>query len=221
MRTERLFRLLDELRGRRHAVSAQVLAETLGVTMRTIYRDIATLQGMGAPIRGEGGVGYQLEKGYFLPPLHFDDNELDALIIGLRLAAARGDHGLGTSANSVLAKIEAVLSGGSHSTDRPLLAPGGVETKASLSALEPLRKALRKRRKILLGYEDLKGQISERVVRPLGLTVFEKVWLLTGWCEMKDGFRNFRVDRVSTLRPLEERFRDEPGKRFSDYLSSL
>ena len=97
MRTERLFRLLDELRGRRHAVSAQVLAETLGVTMRTIYRDIATLQGMGAPIRGEGGVGYQLEKGYFLPPLRFDDNELDALIIGLRLAAARGDHALGTS----------------------------------------------------------------------------------------------------------------------------
>lgn len=221
MRTERLFRLLDELRGRRHAVSAQVLGETLGVTMRTIYRDIATLQGMGAPIRGEGGVGYQLEKGYFLPPLRFDDNELDALTVGLRLAAARGDHELAGSANSALAKIEAVLSGGSHSTNRPLLAPARADAKESLSALVPLRKALRNRQKTLLGYKDLKGQLSERVVHPLGLTVFEKVWLLTGWCETKDGFRNFRVDRISTLTLLKDRFRDEPGKRFSDYLSSL
>jgi predicted DNA-binding transcriptional regulator YafY len=225
MRIQRLFSILDRLRARRHPVSAETLAEDLGVSLRTIYRDMVTLQSMGAPIRGEGGVGYQIEKGYFLPPLHFDADELDAIIIGMRLVAARGDKPLADAATRASAKISAVLPEDMEDSyyDAPLLAYS-VQPKSeeeTIDFLSPLRTALRDRALLHIEYLDLKGQLSERDIRPLGLTAFDKVWLLTSWCEKSDDFRSFRVDRLKAVERTGQTFRREPGKEFRDYLKRL
>lgn len=225
MRILRLFSILDRLRVHRNPVSADTLAATLDVSPRTIYRDMATLQAMGAPIRGEGGVGYQIEKGYFLPPLHFDPDELDAIILGMRLAAARGDGPLADAALRASAKINAVLSDDAKDeyARAPLLAFSGQSNTPdrSLRFLSPLRLALRQRRRLSIRYRDLKGRPSTRRVRPLGLTAFDKVWLLTGWCEQKSDFRNFRIDRLVAVKETGETFRREAGKEFNDYLRTL
>ncbi|VAW21079.1 Transcriptional regulator, DeoR family, partial [hydrothermal vent metagenome] len=187
MRILRLFSILDQLRMRHQPVSAQSLAQTLQVSPRTIYRDMKTLQTMGAPIRGEGGIGYQLEKGYFLPPLHFDPDELDALVIGMGLVAARGDVPLAKAAKRASAKINAVLSDDyqGFSFNSPLLVHAEEERSNEnlVDFLSPLRSALRKRQLVEISYNDLKGRDTVRTIRPLGLTAFEKVWLLTAWCE--------------------------------------
>lgn len=225
MRILRLFAILDRLRVRRHPISAEFLADALSVSMRTIYRDMATLQAMGAPIRGESGIGYQLEKGYFLPPLHFDPDELDAIILGMQLAAARGDGPMADAALRASAKINAVLSDDHKETysNSPLLAYSvQAETGGkSIDFLSPLRAALRERYLLQISYRDLKGRKSTRRVRPLGLTVFDYVWLLTAWCETRSDFRNFRVDRLISVARTGDSFRREKGKEFGDYLRTL
>ncbi len=209
MRTLRLFSILDELRVHRRPVSAQTMADKLGVSVRTIYRDMATLQQMGAPVRGEGGIGYQIEKGYFLPPLHFDEDELDAVILGMRLVAAKGDGPLADAALRASAKINAVLS--EHDREAysgsPLLAYSEQEEEAddALRFLSPLRRAIRDRQYLQITYMDLKQSRSQRSVRPLGLTAFSRVWLLTAWCELRQDFRNFRVDRLQEGQPMVDR----------------
>lgn len=225
MRTLRLFSLLDRLRGRREPVAAEVLAGELDVSIRTIYRDMASLQAMGAPIRGESGLGYQIEKGYFLPPLSFDADELDAIMLGMRLVAAKGDSGLAEAGRRVTGKIGAVLD--RDQSDRfaslPLLAVtrGSIESRKSEAHLAGLRQALRERSFIILRYLDLKEQESLRLCRPLGLVAFDDVWVLTVWCEARQDFRNFRVDRIQSFEASGKRFRPERGKRFEDYLKSM
>lgn len=221
MRTVRLFSILDQLRGRRTPISAERLADTLNVSVRTIYRDIGTLQSMGAPVRGEGGLGYQIEAGYFLPPLHFDPDELDALILGIRMVSARGDEKLGLAAARVLGKIESVLSDERKTLDQPLLAVGSGGTERKTYGLSALKEAIRNRKKTVLDYSDERGQHSRRTVRPLGLTAFEMAWILTGWCEHRLDFRNFRLDRIVSLEVTDVVFRREKGKEFSDYISCL
>nr|MEC9420884.1 YafY family protein [Pseudomonadota bacterium] len=221
MRTIRLFSILDTLRSRRGAVPAAMLADLLGVTERTIYRDMATLKAMGAPIRGEGGVGYVLERGYFLPPMQFDPDELDVILLGIRMVKARGDKTMSETAERVLGKLGAVLSEGERSLNRPLLAVGKASSAQGHDALSPLRDAIRKRRKVQLGYSDLQDRVSERLTRPLGLTAFESVWVLTAWCEVRNGFRNFRLDRIRSFAITDTRFPKEPGKEFQDYLKTL
>ena len=225
MRVQRLFSILDRLRARRQPVSAESLAEELGVSLRTIYRDMVTLQSMGAPVRGEGGIGYQIEKGYFLPPLHFDADELEAIIIGMRLVAARGDKPLADAATRASAKISAVLPEDMEDSyyDAPLLAYS-VQPKSeeeTIDFLSPVRTAVRDRALLDIKYLDLKDQSSERVIRPLGLTAFDKVWLLTAWCEKSDDFRSFRIDRLQSVGRTGENFRREAGKEFRDYLKQL
>jgi len=221
MRTVRLFSILDQLRGRRIPVSAEALASFLDVSVRTIYRDIATLQSMGAPIRGEGGVGYQIEAGFFLPPLHFDQDELDALILGIRMVSVRSDEKLGSAATRLLGKIETVLSEGHKSLDQPLLAVGTDEKTKNAFGLTALKAAIRLRKKMKIEYQNDEGHRSVRLVRPLGLTAFETVWVLTAWCELRDDFRNFRLDRIVSFNVNGEGFKREKGKEFSDYLRSL
>jgi len=221
MRTTRLFSILDHLRGRRTPVTADTLATDLGVSVRTIYRDIATLQSMGAPIRGEGGIGYQIEAGFFLPPLHFDPDELDALLLGVRLVTARGDDALGQAARRLLGKIETVLSEDRQHLQQPLLAVGGQNKSDAASGLSALRTAIRYRKKLAVIYKDAHESQSERIVRPLGLTAFETVWVLTAWCELRQAFRNFRLDRLVSASDTGEVFRKEKGREFADYLKSL
>jgi predicted DNA-binding transcriptional regulator YafY len=225
MRTLRLFALLDLLRLRREPVSAETLAETLGVTARTIYRDMASLQAMGAPVRGEAGVGYQMEKGYFLPPLQFDADELDAIALGARLVASRGDEALAKAAERAASKIGAVLSDERRESYQRLPLQAVSHTSEAMTRAGPhlpsLRAAIRERRKLAIAYLDLKGARTERVGRPLGLTCFDSVWLLTIWCEMRNDFRSLRVDRIEAQEPTRERFRPEKGKRFEDFLASF
>lgn len=225
MRTLRLFALLDHLRGRTEPVSAETLAQELSVSVRTIYRDMATLQAMGAPIRGEAGIGYQLEKGYFLPPLHFDPDELDALILGTRLIASRGDDDLAAAARRVSAKISAAIGHdkGANYTRLPLraVARQSPENDKAAEHLTLLRVALRDKAVLEITYCDLQDKYSQRTVRPLGLTMFDTVWLLTVWCENRSDFRNLRVDRIEVIQLTGRFFREERGKRFEDYLKTL
>ena len=225
MRILRLFAILDQLRMRHHPVSARILAQTLKVSPRTIYRDMKTLQYMGAPIRGEGGIGYQLEKGYFLPPLHFDPDELDALVIGMGMVSARGDAPLAKAGIRALTKINAVLSDdySGFSFNSPLLVHTEEERSGekAVAFLSPLRSALRKHQLVEITYSDLKGHGTVRTIRPLGLTAFEKVWLLTAWCEQKNDFRNFRVDRIESLKNIGKTFPREHGRQLKDYLATL
>lgn len=225
MRTLRLFALLDHLRGRTEPVSAEKLAQELSVSVRTIYRDMATLQAMGAPIRGEAGIGYQLEKGYFLPPLHFDPDELDALMLGTRLIASRGDEDLAAAARRVSAKISAAIGHdtGENYTRLPLraVARQSPENNKAAEHLTLLRVALRDKAVLEITYCDLQDKHSQRTVLPLGLTMFDRVWLLTVWCEDRSDFRNLRVDRIEAIQLAGRLFREERGKRFEDYLKTL
>ncbi|WP_272833805.1 helix-turn-helix transcriptional regulator [Paracoccus fistulariae] len=202
-------------------MTADTLAADLKVSVRTIYRDIATLQSMGAPIRGEGGIGYQIEAGFFLPPLHFDADELDALLLGVRMVTARGDDALGQAAYRLLGKIETVLSEDRQHLQQPLLAVCGPNKSDAASGLSALRTSIRHRKKLAVSYEDVHENRSERVVRPLGLTAFETVWILTGWCELRQSFRNFRLDRLVSVSETGDVFKKEKGKEFADYLRSL
>lgn len=225
MRVTRVFALLDQLRGRLRPVSAEALAQALGVSVRTIYRDMAMLQAMGAPVRGEPGMGYQLEKGYFLPPLQFGPNELEALMLGLRLVMARGDSEMADAARQVAAKVSSVLPAEERDPflRLPLQAVSRVaeELAGEGQWLALLRGAIRQRTVLRIHYRDLEGRLSEREVRPLGLTIFDRVWLLTAWCELRGDFRNFRVERLVSVVPTGAVFRHEKGKRFEDYLGTL
>ncbi|MBE7638661.1 HTH domain-containing protein [Sneathiella sp. P13V-1] len=221
MKTERLFNLLEILRGRHYAISAEELAEKLNVSVRTIYRDVAALQAMGAPIEGEVGVGYQMSKGYFLPPLNFDLDEMDAIILGMQLIAVRGDGTLADAAARASSKIMGVISDRfAASRSQSTLLVSNLRGKAP-NHMSSLREAIRKRYRVEMAYVDLKGQSTKRTIRPLGVTAFDEVWLLTGWCELRDDFRNFRVDRISELEMTNSYFKPELGKEFSDYLKFL
>lgn len=225
MRTHRLFSLLDHLRGKTEPVSAEKLALELQVSTRTIYCDMATLQAMGAPVRGESGIGYQLEKGYFLPPLHFDTDELDALMLGMRLMASRGDDELAAAARRVSAKISAAIGyeKGEHFTRLPFRAvtKHSTENDKATAHLALLRQALRDKTVLDITYSDLQNNYSQRSVRPLGLTMFDSVWLLTVWCENRMDFRNLRADRIEKIEFSGRLFKAERGKHFEDYLKTL
>lgn len=225
MRSLRLFALLDHLRGRSVPISADTLAEMLGVSVRTIYRDMVTLQAMGAPVRGEPGVGYQLEQGYFLPPLHLDHDEMDAVMLGMRLIAARSDEPLAAAARRASAKFAASMEPGRQAaySNLPLRAVSKQtsESEGAKAHLYLLRNAIRRRLILRITYADLSDNESERTIRPLGLTLFDSAWLLTAWCEVRNAFRNFRADRIATVSGTGVTFRHEKGRRFEDYVMTL
>lgn len=225
MKTVRLFALLDQLRLAKTPVSAEKLAQDLGVSPRTIYRDVASLQAIGAPIRGESGLGYQLEKGYFLPPLRFDPDELEAIILGLRLVMARDGDSLHGAAERVLGKVATVIGDDDREKflNLPLLAVTRQRDSDDLAAQWGLmlRRAIRGCQVLELGYLSLEGTETYRRVYPLGLTVFDEAWLLTAWCEWRQDFRNFRLDRIVKITALDEKFRPQIGQRFKDYLAKL
>jgi predicted DNA-binding transcriptional regulator YafY len=223
MRLFRLFRLLDLMRLRATPVTAQALAAELGVSVRSIYRDIADLQSMGAPIRGEGGIGYIMERGYFLPPLSFEPDELDAVVLGLRLVAERSTPALNRAAQRAAAKIASSIGEANKREiiDRPLEAG---PSRAAAAVRDPaifasLRKAIATNEVLKVSYQNAAGINSTRIARPLGLTVFDETWLFTIWCETAENFRHLRLDRIQSVEPLERRFRPEKGKRFEDALA--
>jgi predicted DNA-binding transcriptional regulator YafY len=220
-RADRLFRLLLELR-RGRVVTARELARRLEVSERTVYRDVADLSASGVPIAGEAGVGYRL-TGFELPPLMFDREEVEALVLGARTAEAWGDSVLAGAARSALAKIEAVLPRGRERLveETRIYVPARDEPRGERLPLGDLRRAIRDRRKVRLDYRDEAGRASERTVRPLALAFYPPVWLLVSWCELRVDFRNFRLDRMVATTVRDETFVDEPGRTLADYLRQV
>ena len=216
-RAERLFQLVQLIRGRRLSTAA-FLAERLEVSDRTVYRDVADLMAQGVPIEGEAGVGYRMQAGFDLPPLMFTKDEAQALVASVRLAQSRLDPGLARHAEGALSKILAVLPPAARAAAESLAvyAPPFGPDAATRKRLETLRIAAEAKHTLRLVYVDLKEQRSERVVRPLGCFYWGAVWTLAAWCEARAGFRNFRVDRIEALQVLEARFRDGPGKTLAD-----
>lgn len=209
-RSERLFDLLQVLRRHRRPVSGKVLADEIGVSIRTLYRDIASLQAQGATIDGEPGVGYLLKPGFLLPPLMFPLEEVEALVLGSRWVASRTDHHLSEAAHSALARIAAVLPPNLRDeldTSALLIGPGAA---IPVDAIDPglLRKAIRTERKLSLSYRDGTDRVSERVVWPFALAFFDQVRVVLGWCELREDFRSFRTDRILRADMLDARYPD-------------
>lgn len=207
-RAARLLDLLQLLRNRHQPVTGPDLARELGVSIRTLYRDIATLQAQGADIQGEPGLGYVLRPGFTLPPLMFSADEIEAIVLGSRWVAARADDTrLSASAQQAMSKILAVLP--AELRDRAeatnlLVARIGMEP-AQVDAGQ-IRLAIRNERKLVIRYDDLNGAATERVIWPFMIGFFEKVRIVAAWCEMRRDFRSFRVDRITAMTVSEERY---------------
>ncbi len=216
-RADRLFRLVQLLR-RSRVVTARRLAEELEVAERTVYRDIRDLSLSGVPIRGEAGVGYALAHGFDLPPLMFNEEEIEALVLGARVVQGWADPALAKAADSVLAKVEMVLPDRLRSKvgGSTLLVPH-FHTGGRAPNLGALRGAIRDGRKVRFRYVDEGGRESHRTVRPLALAFWGKIWSMASWCELRTDFRSFRLDRMSEI-DLKESFIAEPGKTLDDFI---
>jgi predicted DNA-binding transcriptional regulator YafY len=220
-RADRLFRVIQLLRGRRRATTAAVIAERLDVSERTVYRDIRDLVLAGTPIDGEAGVGYRLRPGYDLPPLMFDREEIQALVLGARIVRQFGDAALARASDSILNKAAAVLPEDLQpllGDTRLFVAGGAASRRRSADGLLAARSALVDRRKLRFNYESESGATTGRTVRPLGLFFWGRNWTLAAWCEVRSDFRNFRLDRIREPVVLE-RFEEEPGKALRDMLT--
>ena len=207
-RPERLLELIQVLRRHRRPVSGAVLAEELGVSLRTVYRDIQSLIAQGASIDGEAGVGFVLRPGFMLPPLMFSEEELEALVLGSRFIARRADRRLADAARNALAKIAAVLPPDlcdSIDANGLLVGPGRKLVTESIN-LEPIRSAIRAEHKLVLDYIDPKGSHTNRMVWPIALGFFDDMRMLAAWCEMRQDFRHFRTDRIATLTETAQRY---------------
>jgi predicted DNA-binding transcriptional regulator YafY len=207
-KTERLFSVMDALRRHRRPVTAAELASEQGVSVRTLYRDVQTLIGLGAPIDGEAGVGYMLRPGFFLPPLMFSAEELEALVLGARWVQGRPDEALAGAARNALAKIataspedlrERINNTGlwaAHSSWNPGNEP----------LLGIVRESMRTEKALNISYADESGKLTERPIWPVTLAYYEEKQIIGAWCTMRQDFRNFRIDRVRSAAPSENRF---------------
>ena len=217
-RADRLFQIVQHLRGGR-LVTAQMLGSRLEVSERTIYRDIADLQSTGVPIDGEAGVGYIMREGYDLPPLMFTRDEIVALVAGARMAQAFGGAAMARAAAEALVKIGAVLPANEKDRIRrtEIHVPDYLISDTVRAAVDITERAVEDRQVLSFDYRDEQGRPTMRDVRPLGLSFWGKVWTLIAWCEMRDDFRAFRIDRIVELRPAGRIFRHERGKTLADF----
>lgn len=217
-RADRLFEIVQCLRGKR-LVTAEQLADQLEVSRRTIYRDIADLQANNVPIDGERGVGYILRSGYDLPPLMFTRSELLSLVAGARFVRAWGGATMARAATEALIKIESVIP----ERDQDYLArvevqvPGYAMSEAARQFIDEIEAAIEKRAVLDLAYGDAERTPTRRTVRPLSLWYWGKAWTLLGWCELREDFRLFRVDRIEVLARTDRTFRPEKGKTLEDF----
>ncbi len=217
-RADRLFQIVQLLRGGR-LTTAAALAKRLEVSERTIYRDIADLIGSGVPIEGEAGVGYVMRAGYDMPPLMFTHGEVAALVAGARMVQTWGGAEMARAAAEALVKIAAVLPGNmQEAAERvPLHAVSALGMEpGEREMLDRLQAACDARLRLDIAYEDGEGRASRRLIRPLGLHFWGRRWTLAAWCELREDFRNFRVDRV---RDVTEgaRFREERSKNLAAF----
>ena len=221
-RADRLFEIVQYLRGRRLTTAAQ-LAQWLEVSERTIYRDVADLMATGVPIDGEAGVGYRISASFDLPPLMFNFDEIDALVIGARIVESWAGPGLAKGARSALAKIAGALPREKRVAleGARLFAPGFFVDPMPGERLETFRRAIGAHNVVQLAYRDGHGSATQRRIRPLGIFFWGEAWSVAAWCELRADFRNFRLDRIADLHCLDERFPDETGKRLEDFLRKM
>jgi predicted DNA-binding transcriptional regulator YafY len=206
-RTERLFALMDALRRHRRPVTAASLADELKVSLRTIYRDVQVLIGLGAPIDGEAGLGYLLRPGFFLPPLMFSEDELEALVLGIRWVARQSDTALTQAATNALAKIAAAspkdLRDAMANTGLWVASPASAGTVADIKLV---REAIRRERKLRIAYVAETGAATERAIWPIAMAYYERRQTVAAWCELRGAFRHFRTDRITALTATAERY---------------
>src|SRR5690349_3552736 len=218
-RADRLFQIVQIVRGRR-LTTAAFLAQRLEISERTVYRDIADLQRQGVPVDGEAGVGYRIGSGFDLPPLMFTQDEAAALVASARLAQSWVDTAMARDIESALGKILSVLPPAARvsAESLALYAPAYVLDDGTRTRLQLLREAVQSRHKVRMDYHDVVSAPTQRTVRPLGCFYWGKVWTFSAWCELREDFRAFRLDRIDQIEVLPERFRDEAGKTLADML---
>ncbi|MFC3704215.1 helix-turn-helix transcriptional regulator [Devosia honganensis] len=210
-KTERLFSIMDALRRHRRPVTAAALAEEQGVSVRTLYRDIRTLIGLGAPIDGEAGIGYMLKPGFFLPPLMFTPEELEALVLGARWVESQPDEDLGAAARNALAKIATASPEDLRDriSDTALWPVALWSQRRPVPVLGEIRRAMRQEMAVAIDYEDEQGRATSRTIWPVGLAFYEGKQTIAAWCLLRGDFRNFRTDRIVRLTVTDQRY----GKR--------
>jgi predicted DNA-binding transcriptional regulator YafY len=207
-RSQRLLDLIQALRRHRRPVSGAVLANEVGVSLRTLYRDIETLKAQGAHVEGETGIGYVLRPGFMLPPLMFTEEEIEALVLGCRFVSERADTPLGDAACNAIAKIAAVLPEDlrdSLEASNLLIGPGE-PTAADDAELASVRAAIRAEQKLLISYADGKGKATKRTIWPFALAFFDRTRVVVAWCELRKDYRHFRTDRIAALEPTHKRY---------------
>lgn len=213
-RSSRLFEIIQILRRARAPIPARAIADALEVSIRTIYRDVVTLQAMRVPIAGEAGIGYVMQEGFDLPPLMFTAEEVEAIVVGLSLIGRTGDADLQAAASRVGRKIADVLpaTADGRLEGSPLHVSHWNEVPPAVVEYRVMRQAIREERKLHLTYEDAEARSTERTVRPIALVYYVDNVLLAAWCELREDFRHFRADRISACRPTGGRFEGE-GER--------
>lgn len=214
-RADRLFRIVQKLRQGRLTKAAD-LARELEVSERTVYRDMQELMNNGLPIEGEAGVGYLLRADLDMPPLAFTRDEMEALVVGARLIRAWTGGDLSTAASQALDKILAVMP--DAKPNARMFAPGQMP-KLWRKHLDIIQEAANNCQVLRVTYKDAEGKESERDLWPLGLFYWGKVWTLTAWCELRQDFRNFRLDRIESVKRAKRRFQPVPGRRLEDYMA--
>lgn len=223
-RAERLFQLTTLLRNRRTVLTAKQMSEHLRVSERTIYRDIQSLSLSGVPIEGEAGVGYRLSHRYQLPPLMFDREEVEALLLGARMVSSWGDTEMAIHANQAIQKILAVLPDHLRHSDEslPLLVPNIEEVQKFYTAhSQPMREAIRLRQRVAIDYVRADDEQSSRTIEPLGMIFWGKVWTLVAWCQLRGDYRTFRLDRIQSILVTDEKFETSENKSLKHFLQLM
>ncbi|MEP1573194.1 helix-turn-helix transcriptional regulator [Roseibium album] len=204
-RGDRLFELIEILRRARQPISASAIASELEVCKRTVYRDVAALIAQRVPIRGEAGVGYVLEAGFHMPPLMLTQDEIEAAVLGAQWVRTRGEPDMQRAAESLVAKIEAIAPGDLHSFfARPATGVAPVDPPEEILCSSEIRAAIRRQKKIRLEYGDDRGEITDRIIWPLLLGYRDQGRIIAAWCELREGFRYFRTERIKRAKILEE-----------------
>jgi predicted DNA-binding transcriptional regulator YafY len=219
-RADRLFDIIQILRTAKKPRTAAALAEELEVTVRTIYRDVATLQARRVPIEGEAGVGYVLRRGFDLPPLMFTVEEIEAVTVGARLVQRLRDRELQAAARRVLEKVTVVLPDSLRShLDRPFYVSRGMAAEPQGIDIGDLRGAIRDQRKMRIAYVDEKRRRTRRTIWPLAMAYYVDATVVGAWCELRQDLRNFRVERIENARMLADRFQDPQGRLLDQWLA--
>jgi predicted DNA-binding transcriptional regulator YafY len=220
-RSDRLFDIIQRLRAARRPLTAAALAEELEVTVRTVYRDIATLQARQVPIEGAAGIGYMMRRGFDLPPLMFTVEEVEAIAVGARLVARTGDLGLQDAAGSVLSKVTVVLPDRQRSqlASAPIFVSESGAPVPERVDLSAVRQAIRDEHKLQIAYVDEGGARSERTIWPIAVAYYVQATLIVAWCELRRDYRHFRADRIVSLDVLEERYPSGGGRLMAEWLA--